>query len=193
MSHTEAALIDRFVGDWRQSPFGKVTGAAWEIVSRAESLVREAMTALPSQCYRRQGDVAIHRSATIEPGVVLKGSIIIGPRCLVSAGAYLRGGVYLSEENVVGPGSEVKSSIVFPRSKIAHLSFVGDCILGSDVNIESGAVLANHRNEMDDKVIRILHAGEVIDTGVTKFGSLIGDRARIGANAVIAPGGAIGP
>lgn len=59
--------------------------------------------------------------------------------------------------------------------------------------MEAGAVLANHRNELADKLIRVAHEGTVIDTGVTKFGSLVGDDARIGANAVIAPGALLRP
>ncbi len=82
---------------------------------------------------------------------------------------------------------------MFAGSKIAHLNFVGDSIIGSDVNIEAGAVIANYRNELDDKTIRIAFEGDVIDTGVTKFGALIGDGARIGANAVVAPGALLKP
>lgn len=100
---------------------------------------------------------------------------------------------YLGEDCIVGPGSELKTSFMFPRSKIAHLNFVGDSLIGSGVNIEAGAIIANYRNEFADKTIRILHQGEAIDTGVAKFGSLIGDNARIGANAVVAPGALIAP
>jgi bifunctional N-acetylglucosamine-1-phosphate-uridyltransferase/glucosamine-1-phosphate-acetyltransferase GlmU-like protein len=82
---------------------------------------------------------------------------------------------------------------MFRASKIAHLSFVGDSIIGAGVNIEAGAIVANYRNEMDDKLIRIAWRGSIIDTGVEKFGALIGDDARIGANAVIAPGALIEP
>ncbi len=143
--------------------------------------------------YRSSGNVAVHASATIEPGAVVKGPAIIGPRCLVAAGAYLRGGVYLDEECIVGPNAELKSSLLFRGSKLAHLNFVGDSILGASVNIEAGAIVANYRNELDDKRIRISHAGKVIDTGVEKFGILAGDGVRIGANAVVAPGAILPP
>lgn len=77
---------------------------------------------------------------------------------------------------------------MFHGSKIAHLSFVGDSLLGQNVNVEAGAVIANYRNEMDEKTIKLVVEGKVINTGVEKFGAVIGDNARIGANAVIAPG-----
>ncbi len=76
-------------------------------------------------------------------------------------------------------------------AKIAHLSFVGDSIIGAGANIEAGAMLANYRNEREDRRIRIMFEGAVIDTGVEKFGSLVGDGSKIGANAVIAPGALI--
>ena len=104
-----------------------------------------------------------------------------------------RHGVYLVEACIVGPGVELKTSFVFRGSKIAHLSFVGDSILGEDVNIEAGAMLANYRNELADKQIRLTVGGAVIDTGVDKFGALVGDGARIGANAVLAPGTILAP
>lgn len=68
---------------------------------------------------------------------------------------------------------------------------MGDSVLGADVNVEAGAMIANYRNERADKRIRIRTEGGEIDTGVEKFGALIGDHARIGANAVIAPGALI--
>jgi bifunctional N-acetylglucosamine-1-phosphate-uridyltransferase/glucosamine-1-phosphate-acetyltransferase GlmU-like protein len=143
--------------------------------------------------YAIGGDMAIHASATVEAGAVVKGPAILGPRSFVAAGAYLRGGVFLGEDCIVGPSCELKTTMMFGGSKVAHLSFVGDSIIGSGVNIEAGAIVANYRNEMDDKRIRIAWRGGIIDTGVEKFGALIGDHARIGANAVVAPGALIEP
>lgn len=133
------------------------------------------------------GDVAWHHSATIEAEALIKGPAIIGPRCFVAAGSLLRGGTWLDADCIIGPGSELKSSFLFRGTKLAHFNFVGDSLVGEDVNLEAGSIVANYRNEMADKVIRI----GTIDTGVTKFGALIGDHARIGANAVIAPGAII--
>ena len=125
--------------------------------------------------------------------MVLKPPIIVGPNCLVAAGAYLRGGVFLDENCIVGPGSELKTSFMFGGSKLAHLNFVGDSILGGDVNVEAGAMLANYRNECEDKSIRFQRGDVLVETGVTKFGALVGDGSRIGANAVIAPGAILEP
>lgn len=143
--------------------------------------------------YAVEGEVAVHRSATIEAGAVIKGPAVIGPHAFIASGAYIRGGAWIGERCTVGPGSELKTSILIGRVALAHFNFVGDSILGDDVNLEAGAVIANHRNERNDRRIRISHRGTTIDTGVDKFGALVGDRARIGANAVIAPGALIDP
>ncbi|WP_370455742.1 hypothetical protein [Imperialibacter sp. EC-SDR9] len=106
----------------------------------------------------------------------------------MGAHAYLRGGVVLGQGVTIGPGCEVKSSIVFDHSSLAHFNFVGDSIVGSNVNFEAGAVIANHYNERQDKQIRVLHQGGVVETGSTKFGALVGDNCKVGANAVLSPG-----
>lgn len=180
-------VTSRFVAAWPTSPFGHADDLPWRIVQSAEHLIVAAIGSLGPD-YRIAGNVSVHRSATLESGSVIKGPAIIGPRCFLAGGSYLRGGTFLADDCVVGPGAELKTSFVFQGSKIAHLNFVGDTILGADVNIEAGAVIANYRNELADKTIRILVDGTRIDTGVEKFGALVGDGTRIGANAVLAPG-----
>jgi NDP-sugar pyrophosphorylase family protein len=185
-------LVSRHVGRWVVSPFKDADGDPWRITEQAEALVGSAIPSLGYE-YIVHDSVAIHASATIEAGAVLKAPAIVGPRCFVAAAAYLRGGTYLDEDCIIGPGSELKSSFMFKGSKIAHLNFVGDSILGSGVNVEAGAIVANYRNELDDKAIRICFGTGIIETGVQKFGALIGDGVRIGANAVIAPGALLSP
>lgn len=181
-----------FIPSAKDGPFAALLDSApWEITSKADDIIRKALGVLTG--YRVQDSIAVHRTATVETGAVVKPPAIIGPSCFVAAGAYLRGGVFLDENCIVGPNCELKSVFMLYESKIAHLSFVGDSIIGAGANIEAGAVVANYRNERDDKRIRIAFDGAVIDTSVEKFGALIGDGARIGANAVIAPGALIRP
>ena len=184
--------IASYVTAWSSSPFAKIDGPPWVVTQQAEALISSLFPALDPD-YRIENTIAIHRSAIIEAGAVLKAPMIVGPECFVAAGAYLRGGVYLERGCTIGPGSEVKTSFLFSDTKLAHFNFVGDSILGSGVNLEAGAIIANHRNESDDKHIRIVVADETIPTGVNKFGALVGDRVRIGANAVIAPGALLPP
>lgn len=163
--------------------------APWEITARAKAIISRATGGLSG--YDVADGVAIHRRAIVEKGAVIKGPAIIGPGALVAATAYLRDGVFLDEGCIVGPACELKSVFMLKGAKAAHLSFIGDSILGAGANVEAGAMIANYRNERADKRIRILAGVVTIDTGVDKFGALVGDGARIGANAVIAPGALI--
>ncbi|WPP00929.1 transferase [Pseudomonas sp. HR96] len=161
--------------------------APWQITQHCETHIRTLLDRL-GPGYQRQGDIAIHETATVENGAVLKGAIIIGGNAFVAAGAYLRGGVYLGADCIVGPSCELKTVFMLDGSKVAHFNFVGDSLLGERVNVEAGAIIANYRNEMDGADIRVRYGDAVIETGVSKFGALVGDGCKIGANAVIAPG-----
>lgn len=163
----------------------------WAITSNAETIVKRAAKALSG--YVIEDGVAIHRRAIVERGATIKPPAIVRQGAFVAAGAYLRGGIFIDDDCIVGPNCEVKSTFMLAGSKIAHLSFVGDSILGAHANVEAGAMIANYRNERDDKRIRIRLGDGVIDTGVEKFGALVGEGARVGANAVIAPGAIIEP
>lgn len=179
--------ISDFVDDWPLSLFGAESLLPWEATKRAESLIRNQLEYLDEN-YEIVGTVAVHITATVEDGAVIKGPVIIGPKAFVAANAYLRDGVFLANDCIVGPSCEMKTTFMFSGAKVAHLSFVGDSIIGSRANIEAGAIIANYRNELEDKLIRIQSNGHIIETGVNKFGALVGDDARVGANAVIAPG-----
>lgn len=160
----------------------------WQICAEAAALVRAAIAVLPTGYRMLDSDIAVHETATIEAGAILKPPCIIAAECFVAAHAYLRDGVWLGEGVVIGPSVEIKSSLIGPGTSAAHFNFVGNSILGTGVNIEAGAVLANHRNEAVDKEIVCVLNGAEIRTGRDKFGSLVGDGCRIGANAVLAPG-----
>lgn len=167
--------------------------APWEWTQRAPEIVQALLATLPVDGYSIQGDIARHRSARVEQGVVLKGPLVLGAGCLVASGAYLRGGNWVGDDCVLGPGTELKSSFLFARTTLAHFNFVGDSIIGSGVNLEAGSVVCNFRNERADPEVRVVANGTLQRTGVRKFGALIGDGARLGANAVLAPGAIVRP
>lgn len=159
----------------------------WHLTTNASDIVR-AIIAASGDEYMLHGEGAIHRSATVEAGASIKGPALIGANCFIASSALVRGGCWLERDCTLGPGVELKTSFMFAGSKAAHLNFVGDSVIGAGVNIEAGAIIANYRNERADKSIRIATPNGVIDTGIDRFGALVGDNTRIGANAVIAPG-----
>ena len=157
---------------------------------------REIVQALCNEAgtFRKYGEgVLIHSSATVEHGAVLKSPLVVSAGCFIASNAYLRGGVFLGERVQIGPGVEVKSSIVFADTVLAHFNFVGDSLIGSAVNFEAGALIANHWNERKDKAISVASPDGPIATGLRKFGAIVGDRSRIGANAVLSPGTLLEP
>ncbi|AZF33023.1 N-acetylglucosamine-1-phosphate uridyltransferase [Pseudomonas sp. R4-35-07] len=182
--------ISTFITQWPS--LGLIPPTAWQVSQDCENQVLSLLSRL-GPGFRRHGNCAIHESAIVEEGAVLKGPIIIGEGSFVAAGAYLRGGVYLGSHCIVGPSCELKSTFMLDGSKLAHFNFVGDSLIGEGVNIEAGAIIANYRNELNGAAIRIRHATGVIETGVNKFGALVGDGCKIGANAVIAPGALLLP
>ena len=162
--------------------------APWNMISHLPDLLIQEIAHLDPQQFRIEHQIAIHRSATVEAGAILKPPMIIHANCRIGAHAYLRGGVCLGSNVNIGPSCEIKASVIAQQSAIAHLSFVGDSLIGSAVNVEAGAVFANHYNERMDKTIRIFYLGNKIETNVIKFGALVGDKVKIGANAVLSPG-----
>ena len=164
----------------------------WHLTQKLGVILPERMRSLGPD-YQIIKDVAIHHTATIDSHAILKGPVIISPHCFVGPHAYLRGGVFLDENVSVGPACEIKSSFLFSHSALGHFNFVGDSLVGSHVNLEAGAVVANHYNERKDKNITVFIGGKAYSTGVEKFGALIGDHTKIGANAVLSPGSILPP
>jgi bifunctional N-acetylglucosamine-1-phosphate-uridyltransferase/glucosamine-1-phosphate-acetyltransferase GlmU-like protein len=165
----------------------------WQLTSQSEAVVRQLLKTLDVSEFTVVDEVVVHVAAIVEPGAVLKGPLIVGPKCFVASGAYLRGGNWLAERCIVGPGAELKSSFVFAGTKLAHFNFVGDSVLGADVNLEAGSIICNYRNERADKEIRVRAGDALHATGCLKFGALVGDHCRVGANAVLAPGAMLLP
>lgn len=164
----------------------------WNLVAGIENTIRNKIKTLSTD-YNIIGETAIHKTARIEEHVIMKGPVIISEGCFVGAHAYLRGGVFLGNHSVIGPGCEVKSSFIMQNSALAHFNFVGDSLLGSRVNMEAGSIIANHFNERSDKTIYVLIDGQKTAIETIKFGAMVGDQTKIGANAVLSPGTILKP
>lgn len=164
----------------------------WHITSQLPETISSLIEKLGSN-YTIRDNVAIHSTAVIETGAIIKAPAIIHANCFIGAHAYLRGGVILEANVIIGPSVEIKTSIFCSHSAAAHFNFIGDSIVGSHVNFEAGSIVANHHNDLPDKMIRVLDDDAIIDTGVIKFGALIGDNSKIGANAVLSPGSVLRP
>lgn len=168
--------------------------APWDIIQNLESTVWELLDTLPEE-YDISGGIAIHASAIVDPSTLIKEPAIIGKDCFIGPHGLIRGGVIMAEKSSIGANCEVKRTVVGAKSHLGHFNFIGDSIVGTSVNVEAGAVIANHFNERrpKDQNIRVRIDNAVLETGLTRFGAVIGDHVKIGANAVLTPGTILSP
>ncbi|MNU77862.1 Bifunctional protein GlmU [compost metagenome] len=178
--------IDEFIDDFPKV-FEHSGEQPWDFTNDLKTKLEKIISTLGDE-YLIRDQVAIHKSAVIENGVTIKAPAIISENCFVGAHAYFREGVFLDQSVRVGPGCEIKNSIICSGTAIAHFNYVGNSIVGRNVNFEAGSIAANHFNERFDKRISVLYLDQMIETNTEKFGSLVGDDSKIGANAVLSPG-----
>jgi NDP-sugar pyrophosphorylase family protein len=144
--------------------------------------------------------VVIGEGPFVEPGAYIIGPAIIGRNCQIRNGAYIRGDVIVGNNCIVGHASELKNCIMLDTAQCPHFAYVGDSILGRKVNLGAGTKLSNvpvlsFRDEETGKrpTIKITINGKQYDTGLPKFGAVIGDGCQTGCNTVTNPGCLIGP
>ena len=146
---------------------------------------------LPDGVHLLGDRISIAADCTVEPGAVIVGPAVIGPGVSIRTGAYVRQNVILGAGSLVGAHSEVKGSILLPGAKAPHQAYVGDTILGRDVNLGAGTICSNVKNIGREVTFRA--ADEVVHTGLRKFGAVLGDTCKTGCNTVLNPGVLMGP
>lgn len=134
--------------------------------------------------------ISIGKGCKLEPGAFIQGPCIIGENSEIRHSAYIRGNVIVGCGCVVGHATEVKNSIFLDGTHAAHFAYVGDSILGNDVNLGAGVKCANVR--LDRQHVTVKDCSQKISTGLRKFGAIVGDFCQIGCNAVLNPGTVIG-
>ncbi len=148
------------------------------------------------------------RGGEIEKNVTIKGKLILGKNSLIKSGAYIEGPVMIGDNCTVGPncflraytclgnnvrvgnGVEIKNSIIMDGAHVPHLSYVGDSIIGQNVNFGAGAILTNFR--LDGENVKVMIKDELVDSGMRKLGAMVGDNVKFGSNVVVNPGKKIG-
>ena len=135
--------------------------------------------------------IIIGSGTIVEPGALIKGPVVIGNDSEVRQGAYVRGDCLVGNKCLVGHTTEIKSSIMLDGAKAGHFAYIGDSILGKDVNLGAGTKLANLK--MIPGSVIITADRKRYKTGRRKLGAILGDRTETGCNSVTAPGTLIGP
>jgi len=167
---------------------------AWEALARIKGYIRATLK--PELRNRCEGtpfigkEVFIGEGTVVEEGAMIKGPAIIGRNCQIRHNAYLREDVLMGDDCVVGNACELKNALLFNGCQVPHFNYVGDSILGHKAHLGAGVILSNFKAFKGNVMMEI--EGEPFDTGLRKFGALVGDGADIGCNAVLNPGSIIG-
>ena len=192
-------LLEEFVRDLVEEADAPLSGASALRVEEGFVVSEGLLIAVESLKIASVG-LLIEAGARIEPGCVIKGPTVLCAGAEVRHGAYLRGGCLIGPDAVVGHATEVKNSAFLNGAHAGHFAYVGDSILGAEANLGAGVKLANLELRTEEekragavKNIVLRAEGEWIDTGLTKFGAVIGDDVEIGCNAVTSPGALLGP
>lgn len=164
----------------------------WEILPKLGEFIASLGEMLPEEEYKRMGKaIWIHKSVKMPPTACMADNVIICKGASIRHGAFIRGNVIIGEGAVIGNSSELKNSIIFDNVQVPHFNYVGDSILGYKSHMGAGAITSNVKS---DKSLVKVHAEDGdIETGLKKFGAIIGDFAEIGCNSVLNPGTVIGP
>jgi UDP-N-acetylglucosamine diphosphorylase / glucose-1-phosphate thymidylyltransferase / UDP-N-acetylgalactosamine diphosphorylase / glucosamine-1-phosphate N-acetyltransferase / galactosamine-1-phosphate N-acetyltransferase len=135
-------------------------------------------------------DVSIGEGTIVEDGAFIRGPAIIGKNCQIRHNAYIREDVIIGDGCVIGNASEIKHSVLFNGCQVPHFNYVGDSILGHKAHLGAGVKISNYKLVPGNVEVEV--EGRPHDTGLRKFGAMIGDFAEIGCNAVLNPGAIIG-
>jgi UDP-N-acetylglucosamine diphosphorylase / glucose-1-phosphate thymidylyltransferase / UDP-N-acetylgalactosamine diphosphorylase / glucosamine-1-phosphate N-acetyltransferase / galactosamine-1-phosphate N-acetyltransferase len=133
-----------------------------------------------------KGKVSIGKGTKILSGVYVEGNVIIGDDCKIGPNCYIRGSTSIGDNCHIGQAVEIKNSVIEDNTNIAHLSYVGDSVIGQNVNFGAGTKIANLRH--DNKNIKTFINGNLIDTCRRKFGAVVGDNVHTGIDTSIYPG-----
>lgn len=172
-------------------PYLTKTLYPWEILSRLKDLLYEIGATLDPTIYHQIDEgIWVAYSATIASSACLQSPAIIGERAQVRHGAFIRGSALVGDDCVVGNSVELKNCILFDRVQVPHFNYVGDAILGYKAHMGAGAITSNVKS--DRSLIQVKGHGVCLETGLRKFGAILGDMVEVGCNAVLNPGCVVG-
>ncbi len=167
---------------------------AWDVLKKIEAyLAAHLKPGLRNTCEGRAfitEKVFLGEGTVVEDGAMIKGPAIIGKNCKIRHSAYIRENVIIGDGCVVGNSTELKNSLLFNGAQAPHYNYVGDSILGHQAHLGAGVKISNFK--MFPGNIEVEKDGMPFDTGLRKFGALLGDGAEVGCNAVLNPGSIIG-
>ena len=163
----------------------------WEVLPKIGAFIIALGNTLPEEVYEKKGEnIWIARSAKVNPSACINGPVIIDEEAEIRHCAFIRGNAIVGKGAVVGNSTELKNVILFNKVQVPHYNYVGDSILGYKAHMGAGSITSNVKS---DKTLVVVRAGEErFETGLKKFGAMLGDNVEIGCNSVLNPGTVIG-
>ncbi|MGN0501331.1 MAG: UDP-N-acetylglucosamine pyrophosphorylase [Ruminococcus sp.] len=163
----------------------------WEALPKIKDFIIEIGKTLDPEIYEQRGEnIWVAKSATVFPSAYLGGPLIICEDAEVRHCAFIRGSAIVGKGAVVGNSTELKNSILFDGVQVPHYNYIGDSILGYKAHTGAGTITSNLKS--DKSLVTVLCEEEKIETGVKKFGAMLGDHVEVGCNSVLNPGSVVG-
>ncbi|HIR29004.1 MAG TPA: UDP-N-acetylglucosamine pyrophosphorylase [Candidatus Choladousia intestinigallinarum] len=163
----------------------------WEALPKIGSFILELGETLDPAEYEKRGEnVWVAKSAKVAPTAFIAGPAIIGKNAEVRHCAFIRGNALVGEGAVVGNSTELKNVVLFNKVQVPHYNYVGDSILGYKAHMGAGSITSNVKS--DKKLVVVKDGQERIETGLKKFGAMLGDEVEVGCGSVLNPGSVIG-
>ncbi|MEM3397111.1 MAG: sugar phosphate nucleotidyltransferase [Thermoplasmata archaeon] len=164
-------------------------GKPWDLLKANEILLSKVQRKILGEVEEYavvKGNVVIEEGTVVHSGSYIVGPVYIGKNCRIGPNAYIRPSTYIGDNCHIGNASEIKNSIIMSNSNAPHFNYVGDSIIGMRVNLGAGTKIANLR--LDGKEIHSYVQGVKVQTGLRKFGAVIGDDCKLGINCSVNPG-----
>lgn len=159
----------------------------WEVLPKIKEFIIELGNQLNKDEYEQKGEnVWIAKTAKVAPTAYINGPAIIGKDAEIRHCAFIRGNAIIGEGAVVGNSTELKNVILFNKVQVPHYNYVGDSILGYKSHMGAGSITSNVKS--DKKLVVVKYEREQIETGLKKFGAMLGDNVEVGCNSVLNPG-----
>ena len=163
----------------------------WEVLACISEFIVKLGNTLSEEEYEKKGEnVWIAKSAKVAPTAYINGPAIIGKDAEVRHCAFIRGNALVGEGAVVGNSTELKNVILFDKVQVPHYNYVGDSILGYKSHMGAGSITSNVKS--DKKLVVVKGKEAHIETGLKKFGAMLGDEVEVGCGSVLNPGTVVG-
>jgi len=163
----------------------------WEVLPDIGGFIEKLGPTLSKDEYDNPGEgIYIHKTATVAPSASITGPCIICKDATVRHCAFIRGKAIIGEGSVLGNSCEIKNAILFDSVQVPHFNYVGDSVLGFKSHMGAGSITSNVKS--DKTLVTISYDGKKIETGLRKFGAVLGDYVEVGCNSVLNPGTVVG-